>query len=69
MGDEGDFRDLAIEFVAAFKERYGRWPNYVGVSLAQVEGLEDAYNLTGGRGITHMTGIARGTIPLLFVGP
>ena len=69
LDDEGDFRDIAVEFVSAFKEKYGRWPNYVGVSLGQVERLEDAYGLRGGRGVTHMTGIARGSIPLLFVGP
>ena len=56
LANEGDFRDCALELVAAFKDRYGRWPNYVGVTLGQVERLEDAYNLTGTGAVTAHEG-------------
>lgn len=63
-GCEGDFRDKAHEAIRWFKQATGRWPNYCGVSLEQVERLEDAYGVPG---IEHVSHIAKGTIPLLFV--
>jgi hypothetical protein len=42
-GCEGDFRDEAAFACLKFRNLTGRLPNYVAVTLAMVEGLEDAY--------------------------
>lgn len=62
--DQGDFRDAAHEVINTFRDLYGRWPNYCAVTLEQVEHLEAS---SGVRGIEHVSHIARGTIPLLFI--
>lgn len=57
----GDFRDEAAFACQEFKRITGRMPNYVGVTLKQVEALEDAYNCPG-IDVCHPPGV-----PLLFV--
>lgn len=58
---EGDFRDQAALACLEFKRLTGRLPNYVGVTLEMVEGLEDAYDVTG------IDACNPPGVPLLFV--
>lgn len=43
----GDFRDEASLACQEFKRIVGRLPNYVAVTLEQVEALEEAYDCPG----------------------
>jgi hypothetical protein len=60
-GCVGDFRDEAAFACGKFRNLTGRLPNFVGVTLAMVEGLEDAYDV---RGIDACNPPG---VPLLFV--
>lgn len=44
---EGDFRDEASLACVEFRRLTGRLPNFVAVTLAMVEGLEDAFDVRG----------------------
>jgi hypothetical protein len=57
----GDFRDEATFACWEFKRVTGRLPNFVGVTLEQVEALEDAYNVSG------IDACNPPGVPLLFV--
>lgn len=54
-----DWREEAVRVIDVFRGRYHQNPNYLGVTLAQVEGLEAK---TGGGAIYAFFGV-----PLLFV--